>query len=742
MSRSGRVAFVLAATIAIVLLLTLIQLRGPSPEPAGAPPDHFSAVRAMSAFRATIGGTVPHPIGSAANRAIRDRIVAQFTALGYEARVVRAFACDGRGVCGTVENITARPPGQPGGPTVVAVAHYDSVPAGPGASDDGTGVAAMLEMARAVRAEHFRNPVMFLIDDGEEAGLLGAEAFVQSPVARFVSAVVNVEARGTSGPSFLFETSRNNRWFVPAIAAALPRPATSSLFPAIYDLLPNDTDLTVFKRMGLAGANFAYIGDVENYHTPNDDIRHVDLRSVQHQGENALAALRVFANADLSKRSTGNAVWFDVLGFFVIWWPSWASLPAAILSVLVSIVAAALLTRDGEATFREIAAGLIALAASVVAALILGAVIGFASSLHAGRMTWVAHPLPSIAAAWLAGVVASLLVIGAFRRRARCAGVVAGIAIAWNALAIVVSVILPGASYLFLVPGVALSVVAIVRSMEIADDTPGLIICAAIAAILWFPFATAVYESLGTPSLVAIAIVLALVATTFAPLFDRIPARVLGTAAIALLLLAGIAAILPAASARNPRRVPITWLDDGARTQWIAGTATDRMRQVAHFSATGERLFAWTVRPTRIFAAPAPPLPLLPVSITKIADAHRGRHVLTLHVASQRGAQRVSLFFSTRDTVDTLRIDGHLLPPLTRGRHFLAPQWHIASVRGGEAMDVEITTRGRSPIETYAIDTSFGLPPQGRSLAAARNASHAVTSDDGDVTATMRGAKF
>ncbi len=619
MSRSGQVALVIVSILGIVLLLVLIQLRGPSPEAASAPPERFSAVRAMSAFDSTIGGTVPHPVGSQANRVIRDRIVAQFNRLGYETHVRRSFACDGRGVCGTVENITARPPGQPGGPTVVAVAHYDSVPAGPGASDDGTGVAVLLEVARAIRAEHFHNPVMFLVDDGEEAGLLGAEAFVESPVMRFVSAVVNVEARGTSGPSFLFETSRDNRRFIGPIARALPRPDTDSLAPAVYDLLPNDTDLTVFKRVGLSGVNFAYIGDVENYHTPNDDIRHVDLRSVQHQGENVLAAVRVFANSDLSKRTTGNAVWTDVLGFFVISWPSSASLPVAILSLMAAFVAVALLIRDRESTFREVAAGLIAFVASIAAASLAGIVVWYLASLRG--MTWLAHPLPSIVAAWTVGVIATVAVVGAFRRQARCAGVLAGIAVAWNVVAIAVAATFPGASYLFLLPAVAMSLVGLVRGMEIADDEPGLIISALIAAIFWFPLATSLYESLGAPSLVVSAIALALVTSTFAPLFDRVSGRAIAIAAAGVLVLALLGALLPPVSASHPRRIPITWLDNGARTQWIAGKVSDRMQQAVRFSPAPGRLFPWSMRATPVFTAPAPAIPLSPVSIEKIGES-------------------------------------------------------------------------------------------------------------------------
>ncbi len=83
------------------------------------------------------------------------------------------------------------------------MAHYDSVGAGPGAGDDGSGTAALLEVARALAREpDARHGLAWLFTDGEEVGLLGAQAFVeQHPLFPRVGVVVNVEARGSGGPS-------------------------------------------------------------------------------------------------------------------------------------------------------------------------------------------------------------------------------------------------------------------------------------------------------------------------------------------------------------------------------------------------------------------------------------------------------------------------------------------------------------------------------------------------------------
>src|SRR4051794_29535864 len=314
-------------------------MSGPSPLPESAPPTSFSAMRAIHFERELLGGDVPHPLGTAAHDAVRDRLAAHFRALGYDVTIQRTFACSPWITCSPVANLIARTPGDTRPNALVLAAHYDSVGAGPGVSDDGFGVATILETARALRNEHFRNPIVYLATDAEEAGLLGAEAFVADPaLLRNAAAVINVDTRGTSGPSFLFETSRHNAWLARIMAEALPRPSTSSFYYDIYELLPNDTDLTVFKRAGLAGVGFGNIGRPVHYLSPLDNFANVTPSTIQDNGDHALGMARALAGADLRQSSSGNAVWFDVLTFFVIWWPQQFSLAVAIVAFVLLLV--------------------------------------------------------------------------------------------------------------------------------------------------------------------------------------------------------------------------------------------------------------------------------------------------------------------------------------------------------------------------------------------------------------------
>src|SRR2546426_12632779 len=87
----------------------------------------------------------PRPAGTAAHRKAAEFIERELVALGL---AVRRDAFSGQGYAGT--NLVAEPPGSDAAdkPLFVLGAHYDSVPGSPGADDNATGVAVLLEVAR------------------------------------------------------------------------------------------------------------------------------------------------------------------------------------------------------------------------------------------------------------------------------------------------------------------------------------------------------------------------------------------------------------------------------------------------------------------------------------------------------------------------------------------------------------------------------------------------------------------
>ncbi|MFL6246690.1 MAG: M28 family peptidase [Thermoanaerobaculia bacterium] len=716
-----RRAVTVALPLTLVLALTIWRAQGPPPRDVNAPADTFSAARAMNVLRELLAEGVPHPVGSPANIRVRQRIEARFRSLGYETTVQRRFACNGNAQCATIENIIARAPGPREGDTVLLAAHYDSVPAGPGASDDGMGVATLLEVARALRGGKLVNRVTFLLTDGEEAGLLGAEGFVaDETLLRDVGVVVNVEMRGTYGASNLFETSRGNRWLIRHLSGNLSRPQASSFFYAIYTLLPNDTDVTVFKRAGKAAVNFAAIGGVNWYHTPLDDLAHASPRTLQHQGDHALATVRALGDADLAARSRTDATYFDALQFFMIWWPQEWTLWIAIVS-LIALLFGARKTPPRSMTF-----GVLATFAAILFAAVGGGALSWFVRLRSADVNWVARPLAGIVAMALMGIAAAIFAAALFNRRNDPRGMLYGVAIVWHTIGIALAIALPGAAYLMIVPALAVTICALAG----ADETIASTVASTVAAIVMFPIGIMIYEALGGGLMAAIALMAGIFATLVAPLFAR--ARN-GAVALALAIVCGAIALLqPTFTKEKPQIIPLYYVDDSsANPQWLTYDVTEPLAKMAKFGPSDPKLTPWNRGSARV--APAPDLHLPRVLIS----GERTARGVTIRVASQRNAGRISLFVRGGKIV---RTNGVVPPPITRHRGQLANGWQVTSGAGVQELVVDVEATGR--VEAVASDSTFALPREGAALQRARDASVATTIQDGDVTITRTRATF
>jgi Zn-dependent M28 family amino/carboxypeptidase len=171
------------------------------------------------------------------------------------------------------------------------MAHYDSVPGSPGAADDAAGVASILETVRAIKARGVpARDVIVLITDGEEAGLLGAQAFFQrDPMARRIGFLFNTEARGGGGRVQMFQTGGASGGAIAILKRNGLHPQASSLTGYIYERMPNDTDFTVSRKAGVDGLNYAFIGRQFDYHAASSTPDNLDKGTLQDMGQQVLA---------------------------------------------------------------------------------------------------------------------------------------------------------------------------------------------------------------------------------------------------------------------------------------------------------------------------------------------------------------------------------------------------------------------------------------------------------------------
>ena len=526
------------AALWVVVLAVIVALRigsaPPAVQPESAPPGEFSAGRALLLVRGLTASGLPHPVGSADHDRARDYVLAQVRALGLEPRVQKGSSCSRKG-CAEVENIIARVEGSEPGPALMLAAHYDSVPGGPGASDDGAGIATILETTRALlTGPRPRRSIILLLDDGEELGTLGAKLFVASdPAAHDVGVVLNFEARGTAGQTVMFETSSNAAWLVETYAREVSRPVASSVIYPLYKRLPNDTDLTVFKAAGLQGMNFAFADRYWDYHSAADNADRMDARSLQHMGDQALALARAFTSADLSRRDAAEAVHFDVFTVGMITYRARWALPLAVAGLLLAIGAIvvalrARLTAAGP-LLRGALASLGALTAALLAGVIANLLFTAARGAHAPKgmnpmMPWLAYVGLSAAASMAAGLALAprSRAPGSPDAQAERVGLIGGALLIWTLPSLLLARTVVGASYLFTLPAIALaaSLLLACRAPKEASAERGAraaILAVGVSALLWFPVARILLVMVGASASPAATLPVGLVVTTALP---------------------------------------------------------------------------------------------------------------------------------------------------------------------------------------------------------------------------------
>jgi hypothetical protein len=322
----------------------------PRPVPASAADTLFSSARAMSTLVDLARRA--HPTGSPEHERVRALVVERLRALDLDPEVQTTTSVierTGYARAATVRNVIARMPGTDPTGTVLVTAHYDSRELAVGAGDDGSGVVAIIEAVRALRAfGPIRNDLIVLFTDAEELGLLGARAFVnQHPLMDEVDLVLSFEMRGGGGPSIMFETNELNGWVVRAIQEWDPKPYANSMAYEVYQRMPNDTDFTPFREAGVQGLNFAAVDDAHVYHQVYDTPENLSEATLQHHGRQALGALRHFGSADLDAVNASDVVYFSVTGLGLVIYDEIWVLPISLAVILLFALLAFVALRTG-----------------------------------------------------------------------------------------------------------------------------------------------------------------------------------------------------------------------------------------------------------------------------------------------------------------------------------------------------------------------------------------------------------
>jgi hypothetical protein len=722
--------------IVFLIAVAVGALKPPDPIAATASPSEFSAERAMT--HVGVIARTPHPMGSDANNVVKEYLIAKLSGLGLnpqEFPAIGVYQGARNIIFGDTRDVIGRLPGTASSGAIVLMAHYDSVYRAAGAADDGAGVAAILEAIRALRSgPSLKNDLIVLFTDGEEPGLLGAEAFVSShPWMKDVGLVLNFEARGNSGVSLLFETGINNRSVIAGVAKAAPHPTASSLFYALYKLLPNDTDFTVFRSHKTPGLNFAFGEGLEAYHSRLDTPGNLSAASLQHQGSYALSLTRQFGQTDLTQLETvaGDEIFFNWFGEKLIAYGQGWAVPGESIVTIILMLTVLLSVQKKKITMKRVLLALPAvLAISFVVPAAAAAAGWLVLRLLAKHLIVGDSPANSwlLAGLALVGGSAGVFSLAVVRKRfsvqeLSCATLITACALSW-----VVALVLPAGSYLLFWPLVFVAVgVFAIAVLDVRSNTNALALASipgTVAAVLLFaPIVYLLYVFL-TLQVITVAAMGLLIGVFFligTPLLNvAIPRE--KSRSLALVSLGGAVICIVTGvnqshtSSQYPQQDNIIYSLDADRraAAWLSydhslDSWTSQFIPDTHqHPQPMPNYLAGSQRP--VLSGPASVLDLgPPVAEVKANELVDNLRRIKMNLRSQRNANRIDLGFDRDLRPIGIKIAGREVVPVQN------PQGLTVSLFGPftTGAEIELTFEARSAVAFWLMDRSYGLPEVG-----------------------------
>ena len=724
--------------VAALAALALLPLRPPPEDTAAFP---TADARALVAELAR----APHPLGSAEHARVAGLIEDRIREAGLEpvrqqVLVSEPVAWGGVVRAANVRNVMTRLPGSGGGATVLLMAHYDTVQTSPGAADDSAGVAALLTtLAEMAAGPTPANDLIFLFTDAEEPGLFGARAFVQEhPWADEVDLVINFEARGSEGPSVMFETGPGTGALVADFASVALDPVAASYSYDVYRHLPNDTDFSVFRDAGVPGFNFAFIGGSRRYHSRLDTPEGLSGRSLAHHGAHARLLARHFAAADLSAGSWGAPrTYFNLPLLGLVVHPSFLSVAAAVLAFLLAGWLLLGQVRRGRLAWRGLGLGtaavfgvlvLPALAALLVDLLVID-VAGLFTE-HFGDPGW-----------FLVGEIFLALGIAVLSwnlavRWAGPAGMVGAALLVSTLLAVVAVFVVPSSAYLLAWPalGGALACAWLWRGGAAggAGRCLLLLVPALPVLLLWPPALHLVSEAFGMGDGIILGLLTALAVVLAAPSLAPLAAGRPGHWSAVLVALAGLGLVVVTTlgagyDEERPEETSLMFLQDAetGEAQWATlGLPVDSWARENLGDDAGEaEVYRFLGGNAIATVAPAPALEVEPprVELTGVRQGPEGP-VYQLRAVSPRGAPALRLELESESPLGRLRVDGEeveLGDAGDGGDGEGADVYLIHYTVPPEGLEVEAAMGGEAPLtvivadQGYDLETLPGLVPRG-----------------------------
>jgi hypothetical protein len=504
------------------------------------------------------------------------------------------------------------------------------------------------------------------------------------------------------------------------MAQAVAHPIANSLNYEIYKLLPNDTDLSSFKRAGIPGLNFSAIEGHTSYHTALDRPELLDKASLQHQGDIMLSLVQHFGSQDLAKLQSTDQVYFDFPGYGLVHYSVHAVLPITLATAALFLVVCVLGIRR-----KQVRASRMVLA--VLAFLLMLVILaGAAQGLWTGLLR--IHPDYRLMlqgttynSHWYLCAFLSLtsgffmLMQRGLQRWMTTLELLLGSLLVWLICLVAASVFVPGASFLLSWPLlamlVAVAVFFLLPQLDAVRAAILLVVAAAPALLLFAPLLRAVFIGLG-PNMIfvmvtALVLLLGLLAGLLASM-SRHFSLVMICVGIGFLLTGGATSGFDVS---RPQPVNLFYIKEAktGSAYWISDNKSLNTWSQNFFPSIAQRqampnLFGDDGN--LYWASPAPDVGLSAPSITVLEDRLDGaRRILSIEVKSLRAAPAFLVSLEGSKVLSS-SLNGKLLTDAPRA------VWALrASGMQDQAMHLRLEIDAGKAFRIRVRERSFGLPP-------------------------------
>lgn len=243
----------------------------------------------------------PRGAGTEGELATVDYLVEQLRSYGYDNVDVRPFtfpSANGEITSYNVEATKEPMKNHNTGQQIIIGSHHDSVPWGPGANDDASGTAVLLELARVFADTATDTTIKFVAFGAEEYGLWGSRRYaaampaeeVEKTVAMFQLDMVGSE---DAGDLVMFTADGEKNTVTDLGAAAGSR--VSELVP--YSELGR-SDHVPFHNLGIPAALFIHTPLEPWYHTEDDVLEYISKEKLKNVADIVGAAVYQAARKD------------------------------------------------------------------------------------------------------------------------------------------------------------------------------------------------------------------------------------------------------------------------------------------------------------------------------------------------------------------------------------------------------------------------------------------------------------